>query len=103
MQAAEAAAHDRDDLIRPLDEMHAAATVDAVAFVHSTEEVAAIVSLCAEYQTPIIAFGTGTSLEGHVAALRGGVCIDLSQMNAILSVQAEDLDCTVQAGVKPRS
>src|SRR5713226_7949321 len=72
---------------------------DAVAFVDSTEEVAAIVNLCARYKTPVIAFGTGTSLEGHVAALRGGVCIDLSQMNRVLRVGAEDLDATVEAGV----
>ena len=72
---------------------------DAVAFAHSTEEVSAIVSLCAEHKTPVIAFGTGTSLEGHVAALRGGVCIDLSQMNRVLRVGAEDLDATVEAGV----
>jgi D-lactate dehydrogenase (cytochrome) len=72
---------------------------DAVAFAASTEEVSAIVSLCAEYKTPVIAFGTGTSLEGHVAALRGGVCIDLSQMNRVLRVGAEDLDATVEAGV----
>src|SRR5579863_8852684 len=72
---------------------------DAVAFVRSTEEVAAIVSLCAEHETPVIAFGTGTSLEGHVAALKGGVCIDLSQMNRVLRVGAEDLDVTVEAGV----
>ncbi len=78
---------------------HAAHAPDAVAFVHSTEEVAAIVSLCAEYDTPVIAFGTGTSLEGHVAALRGGVSIDLSQMNRVLRVNAEDLDATVEAGV----
>src|SRR6266481_1206340 len=57
---------------------------DAVAFAHSTEEVAAIVKLCADHQTPVIAFGTGTSLEGQVAALAGGVCIDMSQMNRIL-------------------
>src|SRR5437773_3673278 len=59
---------------------------DAVAFAHSTEEVAALVALCARYKTPVIAFGTGTSLEGHVAALHGGICIDLSQMNRILRV-----------------
>src|ERR1700720_2010262 len=72
---------------------------DAVAFAHSTAEVADIVGLCARYKTPVIAFGTGTSLEGHVAALEGGVCIDLSQMNRVVRVSAEDLDCTVEAGV----
>src|SRR6266404_4958352 len=72
---------------------------DAVAFACSTEEVSAIVSLCAEYKTPVIAFGTGTSLEGHVAALKGGICIDLSQMNQVLRVSVEDLDVTVEAGV----
>ncbi len=72
---------------------------DAVAFARSTDEVSAIVSLCAEHKTPVIAFGTGTSLEGHVAALKGGVCIDLSQMNRVLRVGAEDLDATVEAGV----
>ena len=78
---------------------HAPHAPDAVAFAHSTEEVADIVSLCAKHKTPVIAFGTGTSLEGHVAALRGGVCIDLSQMNRVLRVNAEDLDATVEAGV----
>jgi len=72
---------------------------DAVAFVQSTEEVAAIVGLCAQHKTPIIPFGTGTSLEGHVAALKGGICVDLSQMNHVLRVGAEDLDATVEAGV----
>ena len=72
---------------------------DAVAFAQSTDEVAEIVRLCAQYKTPIVPFGTGTSLEGHVAALNGGVCIDLSQMNRILRVGAEDLDVTVEAGV----
>src|SRR3954464_15482553 len=78
---------------------HAPHAPDAVAFVRSTEEVAEIVSLCAKHKTPVIAFGTGTSLEGHVAALKGGVCIDLSQMNRVLRVNAEDLDATVEAGV----
>src|SRR5579862_2330641 len=78
---------------------HAPHAPDAVAFAQSTEEVAAIVTLCAQYKTPVIAFGTGTSLEGHVAALKGGVCIDLSQMNRILRVNPEDLDATVEAGV----
>jgi len=72
---------------------------DAVAFAESTEEVAAIVRACADHKVPVIPFGTGTSLEGHVAALRGGICLDVSRMNAILAVRPEDMDCTVQAGV----
>jgi D-lactate dehydrogenase (cytochrome) len=78
---------------------HPAHPPDAVAFPRSSEEVAEIVKLCALHKTPVIAFGTGTSLEGHVAALRGGVTIDTAQMNRILQVNAEDLDATVQAGV----
>jgi D-lactate dehydrogenase (cytochrome) len=78
---------------------HAAAPPDAVVFAESTEEVAAIVGLCAAHKVPVIAFGTGTSLEGHVAALEGGICIDLSRMSRVLRVSPEDLDCTVEAGV----
>jgi D-lactate dehydrogenase (cytochrome) len=72
---------------------------DAVAFALTTEEVAEIVRICAEHRVPVIPFGTGTSLEGHVNAPLGGVCIDLSRMDAVLAVHPEDLDCTVQAGV----
>ena len=72
---------------------------DAVVFAHSTEEVAEIVRVCAEHDVPVVPFGAGTSLEGHLAAIRGGVSIDLSQMDAILEVNAEDLDTRVQAGV----
>ena len=72
---------------------------DVVVFPRSNEEVASIVRLCDLARVPVIAFGVGTSLEGHVAALFGGVCLDLSQMNRVLEINAEDLDCRVQAGV----
>jgi D-lactate dehydrogenase (cytochrome) len=72
---------------------------DAVVFAHSTEEVAQAVQLCSAHDVPIIPYGTGTSLEGHVLALRGGVTIDLSQMNQVMAVHAEDQTATVQAGV----
>ena len=78
---------------------HEVAPPDAVVFAQSTEEVAEVVRICARYGSPIIPFGTGTSLEGHVQALHGGVCIDVSQMDQILDVNAEDLDCRVQPGV----
>ncbi len=72
---------------------------DAVAFANSTAEVQAIVSICARHCVPVIAYGTGTSLEGHISAPYGGISIDLSQMNAILEVNAQDLDCRVEPGV----
>lgn len=72
---------------------------DAVVFPHSTDEVSQIVKLCAMHGVPVIAFGTGTSLEGHVNAAFGGVCIDMSQMKRIIAVHAEDLDVVVEAGV----
>ena len=78
---------------------HAGAAPDAVAFPNSTEEVAEIVRICARHKTPIVPYGTGTSLEGHIAALHGGVCIDLGGMNAVVDVNGEDMDCRVQAGV----
>ncbi len=78
---------------------HAGHAPDAVAFAQSTEEVAAIVRICARHGTPVIAYGTGTSLEGHIAALEGGVTIDLGAMTRVLEVNAEDLDARVEAGV----
>ncbi|NIP46984.1 MAG: FAD-binding protein [Gammaproteobacteria bacterium] len=81
------------------ESFHDLAAPDAVAFATSTEDVAAVVRVCARHKVPVIAYGTGTSLEGHVQALHGGVCIDLTQMNAILEVNNEDLDCRVQPGV----
>jgi len=76
-----------------------AALPDIVVFPHTNDEVASIVRICHAGHMPVIAFGVGTSLEGHVAALYGGVCIDLSQMNRVLEVNDADLDCRVQAGV----
>ena len=81
------------------ESFHQPMSPDAVAFARSTAEVSAIVKACARYQAPVIAYGTGTSLEGQVAALHGGVCVDLSQMNQVLEVNTADLDCTVEAGV----
>lgn len=72
---------------------------DAVVFPRSTAEVSDIVKVCATHNVPVIPFGTGTSLEGHVNAPAGGVSVDLSEMDAILAVHAEDLDCVVQPGV----
>ncbi|MGH6942012.1 FAD-linked oxidase C-terminal domain-containing protein [Hypericibacter sp.] len=93
LAAAVRAQHGKDE------SYHAAAAPDAVAFVRSTEEVQAVVKACAEHRVPVIAFGTGTGLEGHVAALHGGVTIDLSQMNRVLAVHEGDLDVQIEAGV----
>src|SRR5262245_33697363 len=68
---------------------------DARLFAETEAEVADCVKLCAEARVPVIAFGTGTSLEGHVNAPFGGVSLDLSRMNRILAVHEADLDCTV--------
>src|SRR6267154_474817 len=75
------------------------AAPDAVVFPESTEEVRDIVDLCRRHKTPMIPFGVGTSLEGHVLAIHGGVCVDLSRMNKVLAVHEADLDAVVQAGV----
>ncbi|NEK24046.1 FAD-binding protein [Sulfitobacter sp. JBTF-M27] len=72
---------------------------DGVVFAKSTAEVSEIVKVCATHGVPIIAYGTGTSLEGHVNAPAGGISIDVSQMDSVLEVNAGDLDCRVQPGV----
>ncbi|HEY7474548.1 MAG TPA: FAD-binding protein, partial [Vicinamibacterales bacterium] len=78
---------------------HAPAAPDVVCFPHTTDEVAGIVTISAQFQVPVVPFGAGTSLEGHVHAVHGGITIDLREMNRIERVSAEDLDVTVQAGV----
>ncbi len=72
---------------------------DVVVFARTTEEVRDVVNICRRHQVPMIPYGVGTSLEGHILAVQGGVCIDLSQMNQVLSVHESDLDAVVQAGV----
>lgn len=72
---------------------------DAVIFPQSATEVAEIVKTCAEHKVPVIGYGTGTSLEGHVNAPAGGICVDMMEMNEILELHPEDLTCTVQPGV----
>ena len=85
--------HGRDESTYPVT------PPDAVVFCESTDDVAAVVTLAAEHGVPVIAFGIGSSLEGHLLAVQGGVSIDLSRMDRIVAVNAEDLTVTVQAGV----
>ena len=85
--------HGKDESAFPV------APPDAVVFPQSIEECVAIVKLCAAHDTNIIPYGVGTSLEGHVLAIHGGVCVDMGRMNKVLAVHVDDLDCTVEAGV----
>ena len=85
--------HGRDEF------WHHAALPDAVAWPATTEEVSEIVKICNATGCPIVPFGTGTSVEGNVQAIRGGISVDVTQMNAVLSVNPYDFDATVQAGV----
>ena len=85
--------HGRDE--SPID----APPPEAVVFCESTEDVAAVVRLADRHAVPVIPFGVGSSLEGHLLAVQGGVSIDLSRMNKVIAVNAEDLTVTVQAGV----
>lgn len=90
------ASHGRDE------SWHPPAPPDAVLLPTSTDEVVEIVRICARHAVPIVPFGAGTSLEGHVAALSGGISVDMSEMHEILRVSVQDMDATVQAGVKRR-
>src|SRR5579863_9124012 len=78
---------------------HTPAAPDIVCFPRTTDEVAAIVRIAAVQRLPVVPFGAGTSLEGHVHAIHGGITIDLREMNRIVRVSVDDLDATVEAGV----
>ncbi len=81
---------------------HAPSAPDAVAYPESNDEVSAIVAACAGANVPVIAYGMGSSLEGHVNAVRGGVTIDLTRMTRVLQLSPEDMDVTVEAGLTHR-
>ena len=72
---------------------------DGVVFPETTDEVSRVMTACHRHRVPMVAWGAGTSLEGHVSAVRGGITVDLSQMNKLVRLSAEDLDVTVEAGV----
>ena len=72
---------------------------DAVAFVETSEEVARLLALCHAAHVPVVAWGAGTSLEGHVTPVRGGITLDLSHMTRIIDVSQPDMDCRIEAGV----
>ena len=98
---------DRLDVSRPLREQHAHGEAlatpllpDAVIWPLDKHEVCAVLACCHELGVPVIAFGAGSSLEGHVSAPYGGICLDMSRMDAVLAVHAEDADCVVQPGLK---
>jgi len=85
--------HGRDESV------HAPQPPDGVVMAESTEEVATVIRLCAEHGVPVIPYGVGSSVEGHVLAPQGGISLDLSGMNRVVAIHAEDGDAVVQAGV----
>ena len=85
--------HGRDESTYPVT------PPDAVVFCESTEDVAAAVALANQYAVPVIPFGVGSSLEGHLLAVQGGISVDVSRLNRVVQINAEDLTVTVQAGV----
>ena len=72
---------------------------DAVAFIETSEEAARLLALCHNAHVPAVAWGAGTSLEGHVTPVRGGITLDLSRMTRIIDVSQPDMDCRIEAGV----
>jgi D-lactate dehydrogenase (cytochrome) len=82
---------------------HAPSMPDAVAFIETSEDAARLLALCNTHGVPVVPYGTGTSLEGHVTPVRGGISLDLSRMTAVLEVNQADMDCRVQAGLTHRS
>ncbi|WP_415905793.1 FAD-binding oxidoreductase [Neptuniibacter sp. QD48_55] len=97
---------DRIDLSKPVCEQHGQGedsygciAPDAVVYPFSNEEVAQVVKLCNQYKIPVIPFGVGSSVEGHLLAVNGGISIDLSEMDQVIEINAADMDCRVQAGV----
>jgi D-lactate dehydrogenase (cytochrome) len=85
--------HGRDESSYPLT------SPEAVVFAQSAQEIVQLVNWCREFKYPLIPFGAGSSLEGHYLAVQGGVCLDVSQMNKVIAINAEDLTATVQPGV----
>ncbi len=79
--------------------LHGGLLPDAVLWAESTDDIVAVLELCTRHHMPVIPFGGGTSLEGQIAAVEGGLSIDLSRMDAVLRVSPDDMDCTVQAGI----
>jgi D-lactate dehydrogenase (cytochrome) len=78
---------------------HAVAPPDGVAFVQSTEEVSQVLKICSASCTPVIPFGVGSSLEGHISATQGGISLDMMGMNRVLTTEPENMSCRVEAGV----
>ncbi len=72
---------------------------DAVAFIETAEEAARLLALCNQHSVPVVPFGAGTSLEGHVTPVRGGISLDLSRMTRVVEVNAGDMDCKIEPGV----
>ena len=81
------------------ESFHKSASPDLVVFPESTDEVRENVLICGKHKVPIVPFGAGTSLEGHISAVRGGVCIDLSQMNKVLEIYPSDMDVHIEAAI----